>query len=277
MISTEPALSNAEMGHLIAILTDTDLVNDLIIADIHAPMNQISDIYKLIDEDELVSGWSIFNGYQCPIIVFPPTFPQGWDAIRSCVNDLNFKEIMVVFPKIVKDNTDELPWEGWDHYEWNYLGTDISMKFEGDVDIYDISNLPKMRGITYEERDIVTKFLEQEEKTGDFAGIYHPLQIKSDLYIVAEDNEGTIMGVAGTHYETPHSVQLGNIYVKKEYRNQGIGRALTSAVTLSIRRSHRLATLFVNENNLIAQKLYEDIGFEKFNQYDFYKGTLKEI
>lgn len=275
MITTVPAVNNAEMGHLIAILTDTSLVNDIIIGDIHAPMNQVSDIYKILDGNELVSGWSIFNGYQHPIVVFPPTFPQGWGAIKSWVNKLNLKEITLSFPKDVENNTIELPWDNWDNYEWEHLFTDNAMRFEGDVEIYDISKVPKMRGITYEERDIVSEFLEREGKTGDFAGIYHPYQVMSDLYIVAEDDDGSIIGVAGTHYETPHAVQLGNIYVKKEFRNLGIGRALTSAVTLSIRRSYRIATLFVNQNNSVAQKLYEDIGFEKFNENMFYKGTLK--
>lgn len=275
LISTAPAVNNAEMGHIIANLTDKNLINDLIIGDIHAPMNQVSDIYKILDGNELVSGWSIFKGYKFPIIVFPPSFPQGWDAIKSWVNNLGFKDILASFPTDVEGNTGNLPWDNWINYEWEHVFTDNAMKFEGEVEIYDISKLPKMRGITYEEREIVTKFLEEESVSGDFVGIYHPFQIMSDLYIVAEDDNGSIIGVAGTHYETPHSVQIGNIYVKKEFRNRGIGKALTTAVTLSIRRSYRIATLFVNENNSIAQKLYENLGFEKFNQYMFYKGSLK--
>ena len=276
LITTAPAVNNEEMGHLIAILTDQTLLNDLIIGDIHAPMNRVSDIYKILDGNELVSGWSIFNGYEVPIVVFPPTFPQGWDAIKSWVNNLKFDEIMVSFPNEIEGHSGEFPWDNWDTYEWEHKFTDNAMYFAGNVEIYDISGVPKMRGITYQERDKVTKFLKEEEDKGDFVGIYHPLQIKSDLYVIAEDDDGTIVGVAGTHYETPHSVQIGNIYVKKEYRNLGIGKALTSAVTLSIRRSYRIATLFVNENNLVAQKIYEDIGFEQFNQYLFYKGTLRK-
>lgn len=275
LISTSPVSNNAEMGHVISVLLDDNLINDLIIGDIHAPMNKVSDIFKLMDGIEIVSGWSIFHGYKQPIVVFPPTFSEGWDSIKSFVNALRYQEILVSFPLKVENGNNKRPWDDWINYNWEHLFTDNAMKFTGDLEIIDIESLPKIRGIGYDEREKLQEFFDTEEKEGDYQGIFHPFQILSDLYVVAEDDEGAIIATAGTHYETPVSVQLGNIYVKDEYRKQGIGKALTSAVTLSILRSYRVPTLFVNDQNSSARTLYENMGFEKHNQYEFYRGTLK--
>ncbi|MFV2014668.1 MAG: hypothetical protein ACC656_04530, partial [Candidatus Heimdallarchaeota archaeon] len=83
MISTSPVSNNSELGHLVSLLLDENFINDLIIGDIHAPMNKVSDIFKLMDNNEMVSGWSIFHGYKHPIVVFPPKYHDGWDSIKS--------------------------------------------------------------------------------------------------------------------------------------------------------------------------------------------------
>ncbi|MHA2028533.1 MAG: GNAT family N-acetyltransferase [Candidatus Kariarchaeaceae archaeon] len=275
MISTSPVANNEEMAHLIPLLFDETLLNELIIGDIHAPMNKVSDIFKLVDGNALKSGWSIFHGYKFPIIVFPPKFPEGWDSIRSFVNHLNYQEIMVSFPIRVNNESPKKPWSKWETYKWEHLFTDNAMKFTGELEIMDISDLPKIRGIGYSEKEKLISFFEEEEQNGDYSGIFHPYQMESDLYVVAENEDGTILATAGSHYETPFTVQLGNIYVKKEYRNRGIGRALSTAVTLGINRSGRTPTLFVNSANDVARSLYEKMGFEIFNQFEFYRGTLK--
>jgi ribosomal protein S18 acetylase RimI-like enzyme len=238
-------------------------------------MSKVSDIFRISEDNKLVCGWSIFHGYKYPIIVFPPKYPQGWDAIRSFVDHLNYPQVMVSFPTQVDNANEEKPWTTWDFYNWEHLFTDNAMKFTGDLEIVDINDLPKIRGIGYDEKDKLIKFFEEEAKYGDYNGIFHPYQIESDLYVVAEDDNGKIIATAGSHYETPLTVQLGNIYVKKEYRGQGIGRALSTAVTLSIIRSRRTPTLFVNTENNVAQSLYEKMGFEVFNQFEFYQGTSR--
>lgn len=263
------------MGQLVSLLLDDNFINDLIIGDIHAPMNKVSDIFKLLDNNEIVSGWSIFHGYKHPIIVFPPTYPDGWDSIKSFVNALRHPTILVSFPKTIENEPQEPPWNNWDNYNWEHLFTDNAMKFTGNLKILDISSLPKIRGIGYDESEKLQKFFDLEEKNGEYSGIFHPFQVLSDLYVVAEEDDGSIIAVAGTHYETPTSVQLGNIFVKDKYRKRGLGKAITSAVTLSILRSYRVPTLFVNDQNPDARGLYEKIGFEVFNQYEFYQGTLK--
>ena len=71
------------------------------------------------------------------------------------------------------------------------------------------------------------------------------------------------------------NIQIGNVYVLPEYRNRGIGKAITTAVTLGIVKSNRYPTLFVNEANESAIKMYESIGFEEYNEFVFYQGTKK--
>ena len=143
-------------------------------------MNKVSDIFKLMDNNEIVSGWSIFHGYKHPIVVFPPKYHDGWDSIKSFVNALNYTEILVSFPKVVENESKKPPWDKWDSYNWEHLFTDNAMKFIGDLEIIDISNLPNLRGIGYDERERLQKFFDREEIEGDYSGIFHPFQMRSE-------------------------------------------------------------------------------------------------
>ena len=50
MITTSPVSSNEEMSQVMSALLNDMFANQLIIGDIHAPMNKISDIYKIVEE-----------------------------------------------------------------------------------------------------------------------------------------------------------------------------------------------------------------------------------
>lgn len=79
-------------------------------------------------------------------------------------------------------------------------------------------------------------------------------------YMVAEQ-DGQIIGFAGAWLILDES-HITNIAVLKEYRGQGIGRALTAALLQYLSNlGAAYTTLEVRRSNTIAQSLYASLGF----------------
>lgn len=246
------------------------LINQLIIGDIHAPMNEISEIYKITRGTVIIGGWSIFHGFNLPTVVFPPLLPESWLSIRSMLSLRNFDLFYAPIPLYDNlGNPIEQPWTNWGEYDAELQFTDVAMQLTNkSIEVPDLDMLPAIRGVVQADIPIIEEYF--DELGDEYEGFFHPLQIKTDVYVMAEE-ESQVVGVGGAHFETPVSVQLGNIHVSTDFRGIGLGRAITTAVSLGILRGERLPTLFVNKNNQIAQNLYESIGFSRFNEFQFYK------
>lgn len=81
-------------------------------------------------------------------------------------------------------------------------------------------------------------------------------------YLVAEE-DGQIIGYAGAWIIIDES-HITNIAVLKEYRGQGIGRALTAGLMQYLSNlGAAYATLEVRKSNTVAQSLYVSLGFIK--------------
>ena len=81
-------------------------------------------------------------------------------------------------------------------------------------------------------------------------------------YLVAE-KDGQIIGYAGAWIIIDES-HITNIAVLKEYRGQGIGRALTAGLMQYLSNlGAAYATLEVRKSNVVAQSLYVSLGFIK--------------
>jgi predicted GNAT family acetyltransferase len=187
------------------------------------------------------------------------------------VEMLGYPEFILPFPVNMEEDHGHRPWNDWPSYNFELMYRDKAMRVETkDIEVRDISELPVIRAANEDDIPALEEFYHQAVERDEFEGIFHPLQLKSDNYVVCED-QNEIIGAAGTHFETPYSVQLGNIYVSPKYRGRGIGRALTTAVVLGAIKTQRVPTLFVNEENTLARKLYESIGFEYYLDFEFYK------
>ncbi len=269
MITTSFANSPKEHAGIIAELLDDLLYNHIIIGDIHAPMNRISDIYKIVNNDRIIGGWSVFHGFDLPTVVLPPTIPEAWESIHSMINFLGIKEFYAPFPAEINNQNIIPPWTDWKDFSSELQFTDVAMQLaKKEIEVMDISNLPEIRGAKHEDADRIQEYFDSVEHQGFF----NKHQLDTDIFVIAEDND-EIIAVGGAHFETPLTVQIGNIHVKKEYRKIGLGRAITTACILGVLRTKRLPTLFVNENNDIAIDLYKSFGFEEYNRYKFYKLT----
>ncbi|HPF87545.1 MAG TPA: ribosomal protein S18-alanine N-acetyltransferase [Candidatus Limiplasma sp.] len=82
-------------------------------------------------------------------------------------------------------------------------------------------------------------------------------------YLVAVDDEGTVIAYAGAWiiFEESH---ITNIAVDQAYRGQGIGETLTRAlIQYAANLGVDYMTLEVRRSNLVAQGMYEKLGFIK--------------
>ena len=93
------------------------------------------------------------------------------------------------------------------------------------------------------------------------SSVWNPNQLDSGYYHFIEINN-QIIACGGTHFENPKLAQLGNIFVLEEFRRQGYGQILTTAITRKVLAEKEIATLFVNVDNIAAQKLYKKLGYK---------------
>jgi [ribosomal protein S18]-alanine N-acetyltransferase len=82
------------------------------------------------------------------------------------------------------------------------------------------------------------------------------------LYIVLED-EGKIVGYCGA-WLVIDEAHITNIAILPEYRGRRLGEALLrKMMDIAIERGAKVMTLEVRVSNIIAQSLYEKLGFQK--------------
>jgi len=94
------------------------------------------------------------------------------------------------------------------------------------------------------------------------------IKLKNNLIYLAISESGII----GLIYGVVHSVYtptgfIDNLFVKKEFRNQGVGKMLIKEFMNELKkRKIGICRLGVNLNNEKAIKLYESLGFKAFKQ-----------
>ncbi len=82
------------------------------------------------------------------------------------------------------------------------------------------------------------------------------------LYIVLED-EGKIVGYCGA-WLVIDEAHITNIAILPEYRGRRLGEGLLrKMMDIAIERGAKVMTLEVRVSNIIAQSLYEKLGFQK--------------
>lgn len=96
------------------------------------------------------------------------------------------------------------------------------------------------------------------------ASFHHELdENPAARYLVAENNAGEVIAYAGAWmiFEEAH---ITNIAVRKDFRGQGIGIALTRAlIQYAANLGVQYMTLEVRRSNMVAQDMYRKLGFEK--------------
>ncbi|MEU0151056.1 ribosomal protein S18-alanine N-acetyltransferase [Micromonospora fulviviridis] len=82
-------------------------------------------------------------------------------------------------------------------------------------------------------------------------------------YLVATDDDGTVLGYAGLMVAPPDEAWVQNIAVRRDAQRRGIGRLLLEALLAEAARHGVRSTLLeVAADNAPAQRLYAMYGFE---------------
>ncbi|MGW5671046.1 ribosomal protein S18-alanine N-acetyltransferase [Micromonospora sp. NPDC003776] len=82
-------------------------------------------------------------------------------------------------------------------------------------------------------------------------------------YLVATDDDGSVLGYAGLAVVPPDEAWVQNIAVRRDAQRRGIGRLLLEALLAeAARRGIRSTLLEVAADNAPAQRLYAMYGFE---------------
>ncbi len=268
----KPTSENSEIAKIIAYCIQNTFKNQLLLGDLHSPMNKISKAYKIEKEGEIVGGFTIYEGIDLPVVVFPFGQTELWQPIQKYVDKMNIESVQIVFPIGTGNQIEPPPFLGWNTYTWEWQQTDLAMRLtKKEIEVRSIENLPQIIAANGDMADKIIEFL-KSQKMGQW---FHPLQLESELSVVAIEND-RIVGYAGTHFETPYTVQIGNVAVHQDFRGRGLGRAIVTAVVLGILRTRRVPTLFVNEQNQDAIKFYEKLGFEVYDKFNFYLGRRQQ-
>jgi ribosomal protein S18 acetylase RimI-like enzyme len=89
----------------------------------------------------------------------------------------------------------------------------------------------------------------------------------NDNFIIGGFVEGQLAGLAGfyrhKHAKTAHNGTIWGVYVSKEHRKKGLGRALLAEILHQAESSPGIEQIFlrVGSTNSAAKSLYESLGF----------------
>ena len=97
---------------------------------------------------------------------------------------------------------------------------------------------------------------------------FDPRMLLTGQYI-GYRRDGRLLSIGGVHVYSPafRVAALGNITTHPEYRNQGLGRAVTAQLCLSLQRYVDFIGLNVKQDNSLALSLYRSLGFKISAEY----------
>ncbi len=84
------------------------------------------------------------------------------------------------------------------------------------------------------------------------------------LALIARDNEGNFVGGISGAYNRQDSFFIHLLFVKKEYRHQGLGSRLLSEITREIKKVPNVKCIYCFTVNPVAKKMYVKHGFEVY-------------
>lgn len=95
------------------------------------------------------------------------------------------------------------------------------------------------------------------------AGMFETELAAGHYYLVARDEEGSVVGYGGLAVAPPDEAWVNNLAVRRDAQRRGTGRALLEALLAeAARRRVRRVLLEVAATNAAAQKLYAGYGFQ---------------
>jgi len=102
----------------------------------------------------------------------------------------------------------------------------------------------------------------------DSSRIYHNLRgTLSEQIVYYALRDSLPVAKAGTNARGYNWCQIGGVFTDKSFRNNGISSWLVSHLIDNLQNDGKKAVLFVKENNLAAEKVYNKLGFKQINHF----------
>ncbi len=73
---------------------------------------------------------------------------------------------------------------------------------------------------------------------------------------------GAFVGMAATQKRGKHGMTVSQVYIDKQYRGRGYAKAMMYLLCTRLLKNNEYVTLFVNNMNAAACKVYADVGFK---------------
>jgi predicted GNAT family acetyltransferase len=121
--------------------------------------------------------------------------------------------------------------------------------------------LPLQRA--YEKEEVIV-----DDRDVNAGVVYHNMRsaLEHHLTFVAE-RDGKPVAKASTNARGLTYDQIGGVYTIPEERNRGIAAELMRYLIADIRAAGKGSTLFVKQHNAAAIRMYENLGFERRNEF----------
>jgi len=126
-----------------------------------------------------------------------------------------------------------------------------------------ISVDPIARRLTSADADALATLYQDGEATGEAPDFFYSSMVTDGVFFgIYEDQD--LSAVAGTHLvaRDEGAAAIGNVYVRRDRRNRGLGKLVTAAVINELRDVETIG-LNVRVDNASAIRVYESLGFVK--------------
>jgi GNAT superfamily N-acetyltransferase len=110
------------------------------------------------------------------------------------------------------------------------------------------------------------------QATGEVPDFFNPPMLEQGAFYGIWEGEALI-AAAGTHLiaEDFGIGAVGNVYTRRDRRGRGLAARVTASVTADLHaRGLRTIGLNVNQRNLVAQRVYDRLGYRRYT--GFYEG-----
>lgn len=91
--------------------------------------------------------------------------------------------------------------------------------------------------------------------------------LEEGTYFLEKDNK--VVGMARICAETQNYAEITAVYIEPKFRGLSYGKVLMKHMVDIILSKNKIPVLQTSENNVVARKLYEDLGFVKIDDYSF--------
>ncbi len=235
--------------------------NMILYGDLSEPCINETTIYGIFKNDEIFSIFVVYNGFSSPSIVIPY-------GLELEVIDIIFGYISTKFKNFILPSFDLKKNDFAAYFMIENIYDEYCMIT--DVNNFKINEInKKAKFVEKKDEKRICEFYKQYGAT-----VFTNSQLKTSYYYFIEEEE-KIVACGGVHFVSPYLVQLGNIYVDPTYRQKGYGLAIVATITEKILKDKKYASLFVDQNNLVAINLYKKLGFRIYKEVKIFSLLTK--